>query len=56
MFERFLRCEDGAVAIEYALIAGLIVLAIVTAVAELGHYVGQTYDHVAEETTKASGG
>lgn len=40
-------------AVEYALIAGLIVLAIVTAVTELGQYVGQTYDHVAEETRRA---
>jgi pilus assembly protein Flp/PilA len=33
---KFLRCDDGATAIEYSLIAGLIFLAIVGAIQGLG--------------------
>ncbi len=37
--QRFLRAENGATAIEYGLIAGLVVLAIVGAVQALGQTV-----------------
>jgi len=44
----FLKKEEGATAIEYALIAGLIFLAIVTAVTTLGTNVSQLYQEVAD--------
>ncbi|WP_159586526.1 Flp family type IVb pilin [Chelativorans xinjiangense] len=54
MLKKFLASEDGTTAVEYALIAGILVLAIVTGVAELGRYVGATYDNVADEVTAAN--
>jgi len=54
MFHHFLRSKDGTTAIEYALIAGILMLAIVGTVRELGKVVGQTYDHVAEQVSTAT--
>ncbi|ABC77176.1 Flp family type IVb pilin [Syntrophus aciditrophicus] len=45
----FLKSEDGATAIEYALIAGLIFLAIVSSVSFLGQSVKTVlYDKIAD--------
>jgi len=44
----FLFSENGATSIEYALIAGLLFLAIVVAVSDLGTSVVQLYQKVAE--------
>ncbi|WP_163272890.1 Flp family type IVb pilin [Chelativorans alearense] len=54
MLKKFLASKDGTIAVEYALIAGILVLAIVTGVAELGRYMAATYDHVADEVTAAT--
>ncbi|MCT8998051.1 Flp family type IVb pilin [Chelativorans intermedius] len=54
MFTRFLRSEKGSTAVEYALIAGVLVLAIIAGVAELGRYAGQTFERVAEDVTAAT--
>ncbi len=44
----FLFSEKGATSIEYALIAGLIFLAIVLAVSDLGTSVGNLFQKVAD--------
>lgn len=54
MFKAFLASEDGTTAVEYALIAGILVLAIVTGITELGRLVGETFDSVSEEVTAAT--
>jgi pilus assembly protein Flp/PilA len=53
MVRRFLRSKDGSTAVEYALIAGFLVLAIAASVMELGRVVGETYDNLAERVTSA---
>ncbi|KFB08972.1 Flp family type IVb pilin [Nitratireductor basaltis] len=54
MFKRFLRHESGSTAIEYALIAGLLVLAIVASATELGRVVGDSYDNTATKLSEAN--
>ena len=46
LINRFSRCESGATAIEYGLIAALIALAIITAVTSLGTTLSNTFDSV----------
>ncbi|WP_173934073.1 Flp family type IVb pilin [Chelativorans sp. Marseille-P2723] len=53
MFKELLHAKHGAVALEHALIAGFLVLAIVMAVSQLGRVMGDTFDNVAEEVTAA---
>ncbi len=43
------KLESGATAIEYALIASLIAVAIITAVTTLGDKAANTFDDVAEQ-------
>lgn len=45
-FERLLRCERGATAIEYALVAGGIALAIIVVVSEVGDSVEESFEAV----------
>ena len=45
--DRFLRNEDGVTAIEYALIASLIALAIITTVKSLGTTLGSVFSTIA---------
>lgn len=54
MFKNFLQTRDGSTAVEYALIAGILVLAIITGVTEVGRLLGETYDDVAEEVSAAT--
>ncbi|WP_336055481.1 Flp family type IVb pilin [Nitratireductor sp. CH_MIT9313-5] len=54
MFKRFLRHESGSTAIEYALIAGLLVLAIVASATELGRVVGDSYTDTATKMSEAN--
>ena len=51
MFTAFLRDEGGATAIEYALIAALVAVAIIVAVEALGTSLGGLYDAVAGKVT-----
>ncbi|MET7013826.1 Flp family type IVb pilin [Uliginosibacterium flavum] len=46
---RFLSNEDGVTAIEYALIASLIVIVALAGIAALGVQLGMTWAHVANE-------
>ena len=46
LFARFAKCESGATAIEYGLIAALIGVAIITAVTNVGTEVSTTFDNV----------
>jgi pilus assembly protein Flp/PilA len=46
MFARFAKCESGATAIEYGLIASLIAVAIIVAVSATGTAVSTTFDSV----------
>jgi pilus assembly protein Flp/PilA len=47
LFERFIRDECGATAIEYALIAGTLSIAILIAVTNLGTTLNTTFTNVA---------
>jgi pilus assembly protein Flp/PilA len=47
LVRRFLRGEDGATAIEYAMIASGVALAIAAAIASLGSTVQGLYDGIA---------
>ena len=53
MIRNFLSKIDGAVAIEYALIAALVSVAIVAGAVSLGSSTGNIYDKVDEEITGA---
>ena len=46
LFARFVKCESGATAIEYGLIASLIGVAIITAVTSVGTGVTKTFTTV----------
>jgi pilus assembly protein Flp/PilA len=46
-FKRFLDAEDGVTSVEYALVALLVALAILTTAALLGVNLGAIYDYVA---------
>lgn len=46
---KFLRDESGATAIEYALIAGIISLAIVSGATNVGGSLTNTYDNVGNQ-------
>jgi pilus assembly protein Flp/PilA len=46
---RFAKCESGATAIEYGLIAALIAVAIITAVTATGTGISNTFNNVANE-------
>lgn len=43
MLKRFLKCEDGATAIEYGLIASLIALAIIGGFSNVGTAIGDMF-------------
>lgn len=47
--KRFLKCESGATAIEYALIAGLISIAAVAAMTQLGTKVNSSFQNTASK-------
>ncbi|MCL4768380.1 MAG: Flp family type IVb pilin [Hyphomicrobiaceae bacterium] len=51
---RYLRDERGATAIEYALIASLIFVVIVTAVTAAGQSLGEVFQRVADEVGKVT--
>jgi len=51
MFTAFLRDEQGATAIEYALIAALVAVAIIVAVEQLGGSVGNLFQGVSDKVT-----
>lgn len=46
--KRFLRCESGATAIEYAFIAVLISISIIFGAAAIGNGVGNSFNNVAD--------
>jgi len=46
LFARFAKCESGATAIEYGLIAALIGVAIITAVTSVGTGLNGTFGNV----------
>jgi pilus assembly protein Flp/PilA len=56
MFKRFLNNQRGVTAIEYALIAGLIFLVIVTAVGSIGTSLSGTFGNVSGGLSGASAG
>jgi pilus assembly protein Flp/PilA len=45
------RREDGATAVEYALIAGLIAVVIIVAVTALGNNLSDGFNNIADEVT-----
>ncbi|RQR57432.1 Flp family type IVb pilin [Burkholderia sp. Bp9126] len=54
MMIRFLREEDGVTAIEYALIAGLIAVAIVTNVTSIGTQLKALFGSIVTQLTAAN--
>ena len=57
IFQKLIRDEDGATAIEYGLIAALIAVAAITAMGALGNNLSNTFNTVSGEmeTANASG-
>lgn len=55
MFPRFLRCERGVTAIEYAMIAALIAVVLVAAVRALGGTLKTTFNHIEAALPQFSG-
>lgn len=51
---RFVKCESGATAIEYGLIAALIAVGIITAASALGDQISSTFDYIKTEMQTAS--
>jgi len=49
LFARFAKCESGATAIEYGLVASLIAVAIITATTSVGQGTANTFSKVANE-------
>lgn len=52
---RFAKCESGATAIEYGLIAALISVAIITVLGLVGDNLSATFDNIATELEKGAG-
>ncbi len=55
MLQAFLKDDSGATTIEYGLIAGLVSIAILAAVMNLGDSVTQAYHHVNDDLAVAAG-
>lgn len=51
---RFVKCESGATAIEYGLIAALISVAIITVLGTVGTNLNSTFNNVATELAKGA--
>ena len=49
LFNRFVKDEDGATAIEYGLIAALIAVAIIAAVGSVGETLNSTFETINTE-------
>ena len=49
LFNRFVKCESGATAIEYALLASLIAVGIITAAGNVGTEITSTFEKVETE-------
>jgi len=49
LFNRFVKCESGATAIEYALLASLIAVGIITAAGAVGTEITSTFEKVEQE-------
>lgn len=56
LFNRFLKDESGATAIEYALIAALVAVAIIGALELLGTGITDTFNTVKDKLNEAGGG
>ncbi len=54
LITRFAKCESGATAIEYGLIAALIAVGIITAASQLGEQISDTFDYIKGEMAAAS--
>ena len=54
LFARFVKCESGATAIEYGLIAALIGVAIITAATTLGSQLSTTFGKVSSTMATAT--
>lgn len=46
MVKTFLKCEDGATAIEYGLIAALIAVAVIAAIQAVGETLSDTFGEI----------
>lgn len=55
LFNRLLRDEQGATAIEYGLIAALIAVAAITAMQSLGNNLNTTFNKVSTSLSTANG-
>jgi len=56
LIQRFIRDESGATAIEYGLIAGLVAVAIITALSLLGGSLDNLFSDVATQVDGATTG
>lgn len=51
---RFVKCESGATAIEYGLIAALVAVGIIAAATTLGTEISETFKKVSDEMNKVN--
>ncbi|MFP6558699.1 Flp family type IVb pilin [Paraburkholderia sp. B3] len=56
LFKQFIKSEDGVTALEYGLIAGVIALAILTAVTNLGAELNTVFTNIYASLSKTVGG
>lgn len=54
LVSRFVRCESGATAIEYGLIAALLSVAIITVLVQVGTELSTTYTRVKDALATAN--
>jgi Flp pilus assembly pilin Flp len=55
-FGRFISCQDGAIAIEYAFIAGLVSIGIITALNAMSGSITGLFYSVSSTLSSAAGG
>lgn len=55
LVKRFIREDDGVTAIEYALIAALIAVAIITSLELLGGSISETFEEIEDAIANAGG-
>lgn len=53
-FQAFLRCQSGATALEYLLLAAIIAVAIIGVIGALGNYNAQTLNTAADSISGVS--
>ncbi len=54
LIQRFIHCRSGATAIEYALIAALVSIALITGASGMGQQIGNTFGNLRNRLANAT--